>query len=927
MGSGAAQRHDASKDFIGTLPYMAPERVGGKGDIRADLYSLGLTLYELLTFRPAFDETNLDKLVEQRKNDPPRPRKLNAAVPRDLETIVLKAIKKDPNRRYQSPAALVDDLRSFIQDRPIRARPVGFIERIVKWMRRHPAAAALCIVLALTGIGLVYGGWLHYDRLQAAFLVAEAQRQEAEKQRLLAQANAEEARRQSAMVAANYQKRLEDLEDHLIWVDGRLADFPGMEDLRGELIQMHIQRCEQLLTECPNDARALRTTSLSHCRLAEVLTQSGAPKEAEEAYQKAQKVQEQLAGNFLEQLDYQNDLAQICAKLAKLLQDQRRFTEAQANFGKAIEIEDRLATRAPKNAAYAELAAWYRFNLGNLFEGTGEPGKAEPLYRDALERLEKLVDLFPDLASGHHHLATTAHSLAVLLSGSHPAEAERMMSRMLDARCRAKELAPEDESYQEKLRQGYVEARRFFKKRGKHVELSRLATRLSDDFRDSQPDKFDAARLFANAATVVQVDRQLSAAQRQRLFDDYGKRAAEKMTESFKQGNLDPDHNVDPAHLDKDQDFDPLRGRADYQALREELLKRSSDQEAPTPERELVDLVRDYDKNHYRYVKAVRTAESVAERKRAEEAKPRVDETARLLLELATKNPESLVAVEALVWILAHSAPSNESKPAETITSLRKQAVGILEEEYSHKPAFVRLCHFLADKPMPDLDKLLMRAAGQKHAPAEVRAWAGYALALSFAAQAESARSQGLSKEAELEGRAKQQLEQILQKYADVPTEKGTLGQAANDILDELRCLSKGRVAPEIVGKDFEGRMLKLSHYRGKVVVLYFWANSCIYCRQMYPHLRKLMQRLKGQPFALLGVNRDNVKADVPGVIKKQRLEWPSWKDGNGSIAKQYQVEVSPVIYVLDPNGVIRYKFDEAVRDELDEAVNHLLKE
>src|SRR4051794_36196715 len=86
-----------SGDIVGTLRYMAPERFNGQGDLRSDVYSLGLTLYELLTLRPAFDATDRHRLVKQvMHHEPVRPRKLNPGVPRDLETVVLKAVARDP---------------------------------------------------------------------------------------------------------------------------------------------------------------------------------------------------------------------------------------------------------------------------------------------------------------------------------------------------------------------------------------------------------------------------------------------------------------------------------------------------------------------------------------------------------------------------------------------------------------------------------------------------------------------------------------------------------------------------------------------------------------------------------------------------------------------------------------------------------------
>ena len=128
-----------SGDILGTLRYMAPERFRGEGDARADVYALGLTLYELLTLRPGFDSPDRLKLIEQIKTEEPqRPRAVDARIPRDLETIVLKAIEKDPKARYQSAEAMGEDLRRFLADEPIRARQARRPERYWRWARRNP---------------------------------------------------------------------------------------------------------------------------------------------------------------------------------------------------------------------------------------------------------------------------------------------------------------------------------------------------------------------------------------------------------------------------------------------------------------------------------------------------------------------------------------------------------------------------------------------------------------------------------------------------------------------------------------------------------------------------------------------------------------------------------------------------------------------
>ncbi len=136
-------------DIVGTMRFMAPERYEGRSLPQSDVYALGLTLYELLTLRPAFDDANKAKLIEKVLHDRPlSPREIAAHVPRDLETIVLKCLAKEPKERYASAEALADDLKRFLADRPIQARRASAWEQTWRWCRRNPAVAALLGTIA-----------------------------------------------------------------------------------------------------------------------------------------------------------------------------------------------------------------------------------------------------------------------------------------------------------------------------------------------------------------------------------------------------------------------------------------------------------------------------------------------------------------------------------------------------------------------------------------------------------------------------------------------------------------------------------------------------------------------------------------------------------------------------------------------------------
>jgi serine/threonine protein kinase len=168
-------------DLTGTLRYLPPERLRGQVDARGDVYGLGLTLYELITGRAGHDEADRSALIRAiSETSPPAPRRINPAVPRDLETIVLKAVAREPAGRYACASALADDLRRFIEDRPILARRVGPAERLWRWCRRNRAVAALSAATMMLVVAVALVASVGYVRTRAALTGESQQRRRAE---------------------------------------------------------------------------------------------------------------------------------------------------------------------------------------------------------------------------------------------------------------------------------------------------------------------------------------------------------------------------------------------------------------------------------------------------------------------------------------------------------------------------------------------------------------------------------------------------------------------------------------------------------------------------------------------------------------------------------------------------------------------------
>jgi RNA polymerase sigma factor (sigma-70 family) len=163
---------------------------------------------------------------------------------------------------------------------------------------------------------------------------------------------------------------------------------------------------------------------------------------------------------------------------------------------------------------------------------------------------------------------------------------------------------------------------------------------------------------------------------------------------------------------------------------------------------------------------------------------------------------------------------------------------------------------------------------------------------------------------------------------AGIANRRSTLGQVAEARLDDWHNLAVGKPAPEIKGVDVDGKPLKLSDFRGKVVALAFWGSWCGPCMRQIPRERDLVERMKGRPFAMLGVNTDADAELARKVMEAEKVTWPNWRDGvpgDGPIAKLYHVRGYPTVYVIDADGKIRSK--KVIGTSLDQLVDKLVAE
>ncbi len=278
FGLAKAEGTDAlthTGDIVGTLRYMAPERFDGWSDPRSDVYSMGVTLYELLTLQYLFQEPNRAKLIDRVMHDAPiSPRKLDRKVPRDLETIILKSIAKEPASRYASAEHMAEDLRRFLADKPVLARRSSPSEQVWRWCRRNPALAttsALAIAGLLAAVVILTISIARISgtsrALASALLDKEVALRTAQASETLAKANEAEALSQRTRAEAGEAQARAAVDEFLSRVtDEELLKAPGLQTLRRDLLRSALRFYDKFLKQHGDDPSLIAALAGVHLR-------------------------------------------------------------------------------------------------------------------------------------------------------------------------------------------------------------------------------------------------------------------------------------------------------------------------------------------------------------------------------------------------------------------------------------------------------------------------------------------------------------------------------------------------------------------------------------------------------------------------------------------------------------------------------------
>jgi tetratricopeptide (TPR) repeat protein len=387
---------------------MAPERFDGRSEPRSDVYSLGVTLYELLTLSPLFAESSTAKLIERVKNDDPAPlRRLDRRIALDLETIVQKAMAKEPEARYASATALAEDLRRFLNHEPVLARPIGPGARLARWCRRQPrlatafglAAASLVLATGLS-IALAWSQYRAAARLRGAQALTLAQK---------------------ALAEENYRDAQQAVEDYLVRVGDEALfneqDSDEFRQFRKNLLEDALKYYQRFLARQGNDPKLLVDLAHAYFRIGGIVNDLGSPVDAIDFNQKELSIRERIVRENPADPQAGKDLARCLHVRAGLQALLGREGESLHSFERALAIVVPLARANPSDSQTRRLLGMALIGYGSVQDRVNQPAAALRSFREALPVLEAQIRDQPgivrwqmDLADAYQGLGKTLES-------------------------------------------------------------------------------------------------------------------------------------------------------------------------------------------------------------------------------------------------------------------------------------------------------------------------------------------------------------------------------------------------------------------------------------------------------------------------------------------------------------------------------------
>jgi serine/threonine-protein kinase len=408
-----------SGSILGTPSYMAPEQAEGKvkeiGPL-VDIYALGAILYELLTGRVPFrGESVWDTLQQVRTQEPVAPTELQPRVPRDLETICLKCLQKEPRKRYASAAALAEDLRRFEAGEPIVARPVGAPERLWRWCRRNPrlamlsgAVAVLLVTVAATALGFAWQLKREKDQTEAAWKqaddsaraeaqarqLADQKASEANTARQLAQDNAKVAVDQHSAAIDQLLHLVEKLHKRLSKKETGQAAERQLQALREEINAMALDSVAAMSRDVKRSGLTSFSMLRAHFQMGNLLLRLGQGEESFRQYQLALDNVRAVAQKEPDNDKARGNLALVLAVLGRLVLEWHADARAAREyFLQALQVHEDLRAR-PRSAFYKEVDHWrllsgYHHDLGVAAVHLGDPEAAQREFLQTLALREK----------------------------------------------------------------------------------------------------------------------------------------------------------------------------------------------------------------------------------------------------------------------------------------------------------------------------------------------------------------------------------------------------------------------------------------------------------------------------------------------------------------------------------------------------------